>query len=1198
MSNGIAATETALSSSGSAMRENSKYLDSINGRMAVLGASFERLSKTFINSDFIKFLIEIATAVIDVVNNLGLLNTSLIALLIFLGVKGQLTVILTSLPTMFLRLATSIGVANTAMGALATTLSVAIPITIIALLIKQVYDLSDANKSFIQTQTQISDTADENISKYEQEITTLKSLEKALMSAKGDKESLLSVSSQLNDVIGETPGLITGEADAYYLAKQKLVDYRIEAEKNLKLAKDSKIAAQRNIFNSNSLDNIFTLHGLGISAGASIDVSEAAMNVNRDDISNELKNKLQKFLNEQVSLAQGYFADYLNQSLPDVASRAAANSFIESLIFGGEGDIDEINKKIEKFIPSLAEINDLKNELSKAKLDGSPTEEIVTRFIELINKLKTDFPYLNKYFDSFTNSFTDVAEGARVSTVEIIDYTDVSNKAKESLDNLAKSTDIVNSAFKEQATNGSLTMKTMLDLIDAGYASALMIDQETGLVKLNAEAYKELTKAKIEAQLATLKLAEADLDTIVSGQKSVSSYMAMSGSDVSKLFPDLSTNEEQLKILRTQIAAYEEVKNNFDKITSGTYGDKPEKASKEDLYKKDVESKISDLQYLHNMGKISEAEYLNELDTLNKKYYKNLAKYKEESRRLDVEVYKGKNQLADQAAKDDEKRAEEAKKQAEEVLKIQQDAIQHRIDYAKQLYSVHQDENKYVSDLEKLLKYINISDEQRLAILKEIADVRKNEYKDTLTDIEHENFLLEKKSSTEQQRIENLRRMQSVVHEEAEKLRAAGYDNASSEIQELQTLWYKYEDSIQDILENLNETITNNLKKTLESQADLISNHIDDLQTQQSNLEGALSYVTDTIDREIESLRAQRDALDDSNSAIERQIELQKLIENLENARRNKNVRVYYSDRSFVWESDQRVVSEAQSALDTWNRQDKLRREQQAIDDAIRKWEEYRKSFTDVSKNVQAESDKLAAVQIFGRDIEASILAQRTSAIDTFTANYIANINAIKTAQEELNDIQSQIANVDSGGSSIGGSGKIAPIAYNPDIDYQAEINKVLKKMADASPEEKKTSAYYNNMEELIRLETLRNSKIKQEKLPYEQTSLYGGQTFANGSDSVPQTGVSLVGENGAEYRILNKGDGILSANVTRTLKSFGSNPLQFITSRIPQISSLINNKTTSSQTHYHFGDVVLPNANDFPSFVSGLQLYVDTHKA
>lgn len=63
--------KSAADSSGSALKENEKYLDSINGKIAEFKATFEELSMTLIDSDFVKQVIELGTGLLNVLNALA-----------------------------------------------------------------------------------------------------------------------------------------------------------------------------------------------------------------------------------------------------------------------------------------------------------------------------------------------------------------------------------------------------------------------------------------------------------------------------------------------------------------------------------------------------------------------------------------------------------------------------------------------------------------------------------------------------------------------------------------------------------------------------------------------------------------------------------------------------------------------------------------------------------------------------------------------------------------------------------------------------------------------------------------------------------------------------------------------------------------------------------------------------------------------
>lgn len=82
----------------------------------------------------------------------------------------------------------------------------------------------------------------------------------------------------------------------------------------------------------------------------------------------------------------------------------------------------------------------------------------------------------------------------------------------DSTSTLVKNLNELASAYAEQGKNGNISYDTMLKLIDAGYTQCISLDNETGKIKLNTEAYKELAKAKLASQIVEYdaKIAESD----------------------------------------------------------------------------------------------------------------------------------------------------------------------------------------------------------------------------------------------------------------------------------------------------------------------------------------------------------------------------------------------------------------------------------------------------------------------------------------------------------------------------------------------------------------------------------------------------------------------------------------------------------------------------------------------------------------
>ena len=85
------ALETSMASAGSALEENEKYLESINGKISILKASFQELSNNIIGSEVVKFFVELGTTLLNIINGItGVVNA-------FGGLKTVLLAVVSAL---------------------------------------------------------------------------------------------------------------------------------------------------------------------------------------------------------------------------------------------------------------------------------------------------------------------------------------------------------------------------------------------------------------------------------------------------------------------------------------------------------------------------------------------------------------------------------------------------------------------------------------------------------------------------------------------------------------------------------------------------------------------------------------------------------------------------------------------------------------------------------------------------------------------------------------------------------------------------------------------------------------------------------------------------------------------------------------------------------------------------------------------
>ena len=81
------AYESAMDAEGSALRENETYLDSIQGRIDLFNNSVQTMWMNFIDSEVVKFIVDLGTGLIQTVEKVGLLNVALVALTVTLARK-------------------------------------------------------------------------------------------------------------------------------------------------------------------------------------------------------------------------------------------------------------------------------------------------------------------------------------------------------------------------------------------------------------------------------------------------------------------------------------------------------------------------------------------------------------------------------------------------------------------------------------------------------------------------------------------------------------------------------------------------------------------------------------------------------------------------------------------------------------------------------------------------------------------------------------------------------------------------------------------------------------------------------------------------------------------------------------------------------------------------------------------------------
>lgn len=165
------------------------------------------------------------------------------------------------------------------------------------------------------------------------------------------------------------------------------------------------------------------------------------------------------------------------------------------------------------------------------------------------------------------------------------------------------------------------------------------------------------------------------------------------------------------------------------------------------------------------------------------------------------------------------------------------------------------------------------------------------------------------------------------------------------------------------------------------------------------------------------------------------------------------------------------------------------------------------------------------------------------------------------------------------------------------DIDIQEQVEALRAQMDENSAawwqtegKEERDALHEANVELARQIEQLLGNGAQMKYEGHTGTWSWQGARNASGTHnfmSKGESGISLVGENGPELRVLRRGDNIIPANQTANLwKWSNTTPQQMLTT--------LSARSGGSNTSYAFNvsRIELPNVTDAKSFVQGLKNY------
>lgn len=249
--------------------------------------------------------------------------------------------------------------------------------------------------------------------------------------------------------------------------------------------------------------------------------------------------KLQEATRQEKELAlakaQSYYDELTssdaNRNYDDVHSVDSDEnmSAVSKITIAAHKDHEGTGRGAYKTYPLFGDANLYDQVIGTARQRADYYKDVVTRLKEANLEATEAYKNYNDLWIKYEDEAQKI-EKAKVSVDKLTDSIEKSSKKTEentdkknnnikTTEELADSTaDLIKnlnelaSAYAEQGKNGNISYDTMLKLIDAGYTQCVSLDNETGKIKLNTEAYKELAKAKLASQIAEYdaKIAETD----------------------------------------------------------------------------------------------------------------------------------------------------------------------------------------------------------------------------------------------------------------------------------------------------------------------------------------------------------------------------------------------------------------------------------------------------------------------------------------------------------------------------------------------------------------------------------------------------------------------------------------------------------------------------------------------------------------
>lgn len=1113
------ATATAIDSAGSAARENTAAMEGLEAKTNQVKATFQELANNVIDSELVKSVLDLANGFLQLANtDIGQFVTQIGLLTGLLWGGTSLIRAMKILPAMFSAFATSTTAASGAVTALGIASKSAFPMML--LLSSAIVGVYNAYEWLKKRQDELYPSVEElnsKVAEYNSQLETNKARLEEL-----NKIPLINRTPEINE-----------EINALRIENSEL-------EKNIELTK--KQAGETQLNKAVQGDKYKTERlGYNISSEefdmTSNSVEEATRQLaEMDSLSEDIRKKASE-INEEFDKTSGVL---------DASIQNKFDRLVEELKDAGIA-VEEFSSGYNDFDTSIIQLVDRYDELaSKVKNNSEMTANERVEFSKLQGTLTDLYGELN------------AAKEANVGLDRA--QLQVHNRLEQlipSFDQLAVEVWDLNGEMSSAdyylalVTAGMVLNKQQADLLLSAYPLlSQAIDENNGMYYLNVEAMDaavragdqwaiKMTNQQMQVMQNAIKMANNTVDAYLAVAK------ATSGDERKQAIADATEALNQVHAL--QIAA--------NRLKAG----------------------LSPISYTPtggiDTGKISGIPHPNESSTSSG------------------------GSSASQAAQEENDILEERK----ELYQDQLDIMEHQLFLMEKQGRSDKDRIAYMKQIQAYLNeqanwYRQQGETEDSEYIRDLQEQWWNYY-DQIKDLQREAF------------DERLEESENYI-DKRNDLDDWGADNeikAWNRVVKWMDEWYK--NGLIDYeyyLEKRTEAAENAAKAEKEAWEEAQDATISWIEDEIDKLESLFDAVANKAQEEIDALEDQKDAIDEKyqeqidaleevNEELENQIALEEALDELARARQTKVM--VYKDGRFQYVQDIDKVSEAQSAVDKLQREEQLRqeienlenqrdKEKEILDEKIKYWQDY--------------------VDKFGNFID-DYLEEQTIGVKLEGENWELSLKNFEDYVREYEELQRRLAAAQN--AQFGAQSKPSGTDWSQmwwDVENDSSLSEAEKdKLQDWIHSQKEqemagTGAVYDpntgtwsggqvssSIEAPPPSSSSSSSSSSGSGIGNAISNAIGsiiggifGGSHANGTLSAPG-GISLVGEKGAEMRVLNPGDGIIPAKQTANLWNWGNiAPADFMN----QV-----NRDSGTNVYIDKFNPSLPNVKDGQDFVDYL---------